>query len=304
VVWDAASTDVSNVVRDADVAMYEAKRLGKGRQFVYVPGMHHQVINRFSLVQQLRQAIPAGELAMHYQPIVHLSTMEIVGFEALMRWRHPERGWVPPAVFIPLAEQSDLILELGRFALHESITAASKWINPGDVLSEPYVSVNLSSRQFYDPGLLAMIKEELANSALPGDRLIIEITESVALEEVTGTMKLMEELTNLGIGVALDDFGTGYSSFSYLNLLNPMIIKIDQTFVRPLVKSIHSDRLLETLVSLGHNLGMTMLAEGIETQEQLDVLRSLHCSLGQGYLFSPAVPYEEAAIMVGHTFNV
>jgi EAL domain-containing protein (putative c-di-GMP-specific phosphodiesterase class I) len=117
-------------------------------------------------------------------------------------------------------------------------------------------------------------------------------------------MKLIEELTNLGIGVALDDFGTGYSSFSYLNMLNPMIIKIDQSFVRPSVESIHSDRLLETLVSLGHNLGMTLLAEGIETQEQLDKLRALHCSLGQGYLFSPAVPYAEAAIMVGQTFNV
>lgn len=304
VVWDATSTEVSNVVRDADVALYEAKRLGKGRHYIYVPGMHHQVVNRFSLVQQLRQAIPAGELAMHYQPIVHLSTTEIVGFEALMRWRHPERGWVPPAVFIPLAEQSDLILELGRFALHEAITAASQWIESSESLSEPYVTVNLSSRQFYDPGLLTLVKEELSTSGLPGDRLIIEITESIALEEVSGTVKLIEELTNLGIGVALDDFGTGYSSFSYLNMLNPMIIKIDQSFVRPSIESIHSDRLLETLVSLGHNLGMTLLAEGIETQEQLDRLRSLHCSLGQGYLFSPAVPYEEAAIMVGKTFNV
>ncbi len=304
VVWDISSIDITDVVRDADVALYEAKRLGKGRHFVYVPGMHHQVINRFSLVQQLRQAIPAGEVAMHFQPIVRLSTTEIVGFEALMRWRHPERGWVPPAVFIPLAEQSDLILELGRFALHHSITAASKWTNGGDALTEPYVTVNLSSRQFYDPGLLGLVREELATSGLPGDRLIIEITESIALEEVSGTMKLIEELTSLGIGVALDDFGTGYSSFSYLNLLNPMIIKIDQSFVRPSIESIHSDRLLETLVSLGHNLGMTLLAEGIETQAQLDRLRSLHCSLGQGYLFSPAVPYDEAVKMVGQTFNV
>ncbi len=304
VVWDSTSTDVSNVVRDADVALYEAKRLGKGRHFVYVPGMHHQVVNRFSLVQQLRQAIPAGELAMHYQPIVHLESTEVVGFEALMRWCHPDRGWVPPVVFIPLAEQSDLILELGRFALHEAITAASHWTLSGDSLSEPYVTVNLSARQFHDPGLITMVKEELAASALPADRLIIEITESVALLEVVDSVKLISDLTNLGIGVALDDFGTGYSSFSYLPQLNPMIIKIDQTFVRPSIESIHSDRLLAGLVSLGHSLGMTMLAEGIETQEQLDRLRSLHCSLGQGYLFSPAVPYEEAALMVGQTFNV
>jgi diguanylate cyclase (GGDEF)-like protein/PAS domain S-box-containing protein len=302
VVWDATTAELSNVVRDADVALYEAKRLGKGRQFVYVPGMHNQVVNRFSLMQELRQAVASGELAMHYQPIVRLSTKEVVGFEALMRWHHHERGWVPPGVFIPLAEQSDLILDLGAFALHESIVAASEWGRAKDSLSEPYVSVNLSARQFHDPGLLALVKRELNASALPADRLIIEITEGVALMEVADTMKMIEQLTGLGIGVALDDFGTGFSSLSYLALLNPMIIKVDQSFVRPLIESIHSDRLLETIVSLGHNLGMTMLAEGIETEGQLERLRALHCSLGQGFFFSPAVPFAEAAAMVGTTF--
>ncbi len=302
VVWDATTAELLNVVRDADVALYEAKRLGKGRQFVYVPGMHHQVINRFSLVQELRQAIASGELAMHYQPILRLSTNEVVGFEALMRWHHEQRGWVPPGVFIPLAEQSDLILELGAFALRESIVAAGEWGRSKDSLSEPYVTVNFSARQFHDPGLLAMIKEELDASTLPADRLIIEITESVALLEVADTLKLIEQLTGLGIGVALDDFGTGFSSLSHLALLNPMIIKIDQSFVRPAIESIHSDRVLETIVSLGHNLGMTMLAEGIETEGQLERLRGLHCSLGQGFLFSPAVPFAEAAMMVGTTF--
>jgi len=302
VVWDATTAELLNVVRDADVALYEAKRLGKGRQFVYVPGMHHQVINRFSLVQELRQAIASGDLAMHYQPIVRLSTNEVVGFEALMRWHHEQRGWVPPGVFIPLAEQSDLILELGAFALRESIAAAGEWGRSKESLSEPYVTVNLSSRQFHDPGLLALVKEELDASTLPADRLIIEITEGVALEEVVDTMKMIEHLTDLGIGVALDDFGTGFSSLSKLAQLNPMIIKIDQTFVRPTVKSIHSDKVLETIVTLGHNLGMTMLAEGIETEGQLEQLRGLHCSLGQGFLFSPAVPFAEAAMMVGTAF--
>ena len=302
VVWDATTAELLNVVRDADVALYEAKRLGKGRQFLYVPGMHHQVINRFSLVQELRQAIASGELAMHYQPILRLSTNEVVGFEALMRWHHEQRGWVPPGVFIPLAEQSDLILELGAFALHESIVAAGEWGRTKDSLSEPYVTVNLSARQFHDPGFLALVKRELDASTLPADRLIIEITEGVALLEVADTLKLIEQLTGLGIGVALDDFGTGFSSLSYLALLNPMIIKIDQSFVRPAIESIHSDRVLETIVSLGHNLGMTMLAEGIETEGQLERLRGLHCSLGQGFLFSPAVPFADAAVMVGTRF--
>jgi diguanylate cyclase (GGDEF)-like protein/PAS domain S-box-containing protein len=304
VVWDSTTVEVSDVVRDADVALYEAKRLGKGRQFVYVPGMHDVAVNRFSLVQELRAAVNAGDLAMHYQPIVRLSTNEVVGFEALMRWQHPQRGWVPPTVFIPLAEQSDLILDLGIFALHESIVAASEWRRSKGSLAEPYVSVNLSARQFHDPGLVALVQLELAACSLPADRLIIEITEGVALMEVADTLKTIGALTDLGIGVALDDFGTGFSSLSYLALLNPMIIKVDQTFVRPQLKSIHSDRLLETIVSLGHNLGMTMLAEGIETIEQLEQLRELHCSLGQGFVYSPAVPFAAANAMVGTSFSL
>jgi diguanylate cyclase (GGDEF)-like protein/PAS domain S-box-containing protein len=304
VAWDSSNAEVSDVLRDADVALYEAKRLGKGRLFVYVPGMHQKVVNRFSIVQELRQAVTQGDLAMHYQPIVRLATNEVVGFEALMRWHHEERGWVPPGDFIPLAEQSDLIVDLGAFALHESIVAASEWGRSKDTLAEPYVSVNLSARQFHDPGLLTRVKDELKTSALPADRLILEITEGVALMEIADTLAMIEQLTDLGIGVALDDFGTGFSSLSYLALLNPMIIKVDQSFVRPAITSMHSDRLLETIVSLGHNLGMTMLAEGIETPDQLKTLRGLHCSLGQGFLFSRAVPFDEAASMVGTAFSL
>ena len=304
VVWDSDITEVVDIVRDADVALYEAKRLGKGRHFVYVPGMHNQVVNRFSLMQQLRQAIPSGELAMHYQPIVHLSTTEVVGFEALMRWRHPERGWVPPSVFIPLAEQSDLIIELGAFALHEAVTAASAWMNAQDSDVEPYVTVNFSARQFHDPGLIEMVESELYASGLPADRLIVEITEGAALLEIADSLRMIERFTQLGVGVALDDFGVGFSSLSYVALLNPVIIKVDQSFVRPANENIHSERLLETIISLGHNLGMTMLAEGIETEAQLARLRELHCSLGQGHLFSAAVPFEEAAKMLGTTFHV
>ncbi len=299
VVWDSSNLEVSDVLRDADVALYEAKRLGKGHHYVYVPGMHHQVVDRFSIMQELRQAVSAGDLAMHYQPIVRLSTCEVVGFEALMRWHHRERGWVAPSDFIPLAEQSDLILELGAFALHESIVAASEWGRANDSLDDPYVSVNLSARQFHYPGLLALIAHELEDCALPADRLILEITEGVALMEIADTMKVIEQLTALGVGVALDDFGTGFSSLSYLALLNPMIIKVDQMFVRPAIISKHSDRLLETIISLGHNLGMTVLAEGIETFDQLEQLRELHCSLGQGYLFAHAVTLAEATAMVG-----
>jgi diguanylate cyclase (GGDEF)-like protein/PAS domain S-box-containing protein len=304
VVWDRSSVADTDVVRDADLALYEAKRLGKGRYVFHAPGMRQQAITQFSLAQELRQALAAGDLSMHYQPIVHLSTGQIVGFEALMRWRHEERGWVPPAVFIPLAEQSALILELGEFALHEALSAASTWRGTAESPFVPYVSVNLSARQFHDAGLVAMVEGELASSGLAPDRLILEITEGVALLEVAETLSMIEQLTELGIGVALDDFGTGFSSLSYLARLNPIVIKIDQIFVRSPDQSIHQHRLLEMIVSLGNSLGMTVLAEGIETTAQLRRLQGLVCTLGQGFLFSPAVPREEAAGLIGHTYPV
>jgi diguanylate cyclase (GGDEF)-like protein/PAS domain S-box-containing protein len=304
VVWDRSSVTDTDVVRDADLALYEAKRLGKGRYVLHAPGMHHEALAQFSLAQELRQALAAGDLSMHYQPIVHLSTGQIVGFEALMRWRHEERGWVPPAVFIPLAEQSALILELGEFALHEAVSAASTWQGTAESPVAPYVSVNLSARQFHDAGLVAMVEGELASSGLAPDRLILEITEGVALLEVADTLSMIEQFTELGIGVALDDFGTGFSSLSYLARLNPIVIKVDEIFVRSPDQSIHQDRLLETIVSLGNSLGMTVLAEGIETTAQLRRLQGFACTLGQGFLFSPAVPRDEAAGLIGHTYPV
>jgi diguanylate cyclase (GGDEF)-like protein/PAS domain S-box-containing protein len=298
VVWDAMSTDFAEFVQNADVALYEAKRQHRGGLSVFTPSMHQTAISRFEIVQELRHALQFGELAMHYQPIVDLASAHVVGFEALMRWNHPERGWVPPSVFIPLAEQSDLILELGQFAMRESLLASSTWEQSGQGASPAYVSVNLSAHQFRDPGLVAMIEGALAASGVDPRRLIIEITESVALIDVNESMTVIAQLHGLGIGIALDDFGTGFSSLSYLALLNPRVIKIDQSFVSPVHGSPRNDTLLETMISLGNKLDMTMLAEGIETREQLDLLRDLGCELGQGYLFSPAVPASEIATML------
>jgi EAL domain-containing protein (putative c-di-GMP-specific phosphodiesterase class I) len=235
---------------------------------------------------------------MHYQPIFDLTSASIVGFEALMRWNHPDRGWIPPDVFIPLAEQSDLILELGAFALRTAIEAASTW----DVIDEakglPYVTVNLSARQFHDPGLVPLLQSELSRCGVDSKRLILEVTESVALVDVAETMIVMDELNHLNIGIALDDFGTGYSSLSYLAALNPRIIKIDQSFVRPKHDKRRSDTLLEAIVTLGNKLNMTVLAEGIETSAQLDRLNNLDCELGQGFLWSPAIPAADVAAMI------
>jgi diguanylate cyclase (GGDEF)-like protein/PAS domain S-box-containing protein len=298
VVWDATRADYAEIVQDADVALYEAKRSGKGHHVLFTAGMHQQAVSSFALVQDLRRALISGEISMHFQPIVDLTITGVVGFEALMRWQHPERGWVPPAVFIPLAEQSDLILDLGAFALHESVMAASSWLADAAEETRPYVTVNISAHQFRDPGLVGMIEKELQVSGLSPDRLIIEITESVTLLYIAETLNVMEDLNRLGIGFALDDFGTGYSSLSYLALMRPKIIKIDQSFVSPALESIRNDTLLEAIVTLGHNLDMTMLAEGIETRAQLQRLQRLGCELGQGYLFSHAVPAKDVAPML------
>ncbi len=298
VVWDATRSDSAEIVQDADVALYEAKRQGKGHHVVFTTGMHQQAVSHFALVQDLRRALSAGEVSMHYQPIVDLTVTGVVGFEALMRWEHPERGWVPPAVFIPLAEQSDLILELGAFALHEAVAAAGTWLPDAPDAARPYVTVNLSAHQFRDPSLVSMIEKVLETSGLSPQRLIIEITESVTLLYIAETLSVMEDLNRLGIGFALDDFGTGYSSLSYLALMRPRIIKIDQSFVSPTLESVRNDTLLEAIVTLGHNLDMTMLAEGIETRAQLQRLQGLGCELGQGFLFSRAVPARYVAAML------
>ncbi len=293
VVWEGESKDPAEIIRDADVALYEAKSKGQGHHVIFTPSMHQQAISRFSLVQELHHALQNGELAMHYQPIVDLATSEVVGYEALMRWWHRERGWVPPDVFIPLAEQSGLIWELGTFALHEAMAAACSWETFGANGNRPYVSVNLSAQQFHEPRLVGVIEEVLASYGVSPERLVIEITEGVMLRDATEATNVISRLQELGVGFALDDFGTGYSSLSYLASMHPRVIKIDQSFVRPTQEGARNDALLETIVSLGSKLSITMLAEGIETPAQLERLRGLGCELGQGYLFSPAVPNEQ-----------
>jgi EAL domain-containing protein (putative c-di-GMP-specific phosphodiesterase class I) len=290
-----------------DAALYEAKRNVRGHHVVFTPTMHQNAVSRFSLVQELRQAFNAGDLAMHYQPIADLASKKVVGFEALMRWNHADRGWVAPDDFIPLAEQSDLILELGSFALRESILEASTW-NAKQRSQRPYVTVNLAARQFLDPGLVPTIQRLLRESDLPPQYLILEITESVALIDIDETMKVLDHLGQLGVDIALDDFGTGFSSLSYLAKLSPRIIKIDQSFVRPRDNatrkdSARNDTLLETIITLGQRLDTTMLAEGIETERQFSRLRRLGCELGQGFLFSPAVPNDEVEAMVTRVFT-
>lgn len=300
-IFDPTLSSSTECLRYADAAMYEAKRQGKGHYVVFTSSMGERAVSRFTLVQELRHALQSGQLSMHYQPVVDLATSVVVGFEALMRWKHPEQGMVPPNVFIPLAEESDLILELGVFALREAVAAASTWTLAGDDAPRPYVTVNMSARQFHDPRLLSTIGELLTASDLGPDRLILEITESVTLLDVAETLSVVDSLHQLGVRIALDDFGTGYSSLSYLTLMNPRIIKIDRSFVSPCLESERNDALLETIISLGHKLNTIVLAEGIETRAQYERLCQLECELGQGFLFSAAVPANEVAAILARS---
>ncbi len=293
VVWDAKISESFALIQNADVALYEAKRRHKGSYLVFDASMHKLVASRFTLNQELQQSINNGELSMHYQPIVELETQEVVGFEALMRWDHPQRGVIGPDVFIPLAEQSDMILELGAFALREATAEASSWaLNNFDVL--PYVSVNLAAQQLNDARLMPMIDDALGASGLAPERLVLEITETSALFDVAETLNVLKDLKLMGIDVALDDFGTGYSSLSYLVQLDPKVIKIDRSFISPMNNTEQNEVLLEAIISLGQKLHVTLLAEGIETETQLNKLLCLGCRFGQGYLFSQAVSAGDA----------
>ena len=291
VVLDDESIDNEALLRNVDTALYEAKRQGKGSVVRFTSDMHDRASSRYELLRDLRAAVGTEQLRMHYQPLIDLATDEIVGFEALMRWRHPEKGPIAPDVFIPLAEQTDLIVALGAFALRAATTEAASW-DAGHGQA-PYVTVNLSTNQFRDPSLLALVDEALRASGLAPHRLVLEITEHAALADTTQVGAVLAHFEHRGVRLALDDFGTGYSSLSHLARLHPHVIKIDRSFVVAAADDVASRTLLEAMIALGRRLRLTVLAEGIETVEQLAYLRAIGCELGQGYLFAPALSASE-----------
>ena len=282
-----------DLFRDADIAMYEAKRLGRDRYVVFDSEMSKRSSLHFKLSQDLKLALSRRELSMHYQPFVNLNSGEVLGFEALMRWHHPGEGLVSPEVFIPLAEQSDLVRHLGVFALEMATFEGAQWRELSPTVDGPFIGVNLSARQFHDPHLFEIVKRVLSESGLAANRLALEVTESVALSDVDTTIGVLDQLKRLEVVTALDDFGTGYSSLAYLARLRPDVIKIDRSFIGAALDSTFDERVLESLITLCHRLDMLVLAEGVETDRQLALLREMGCSLGQGFLFSPAVPAEQ-----------
>jgi Amt family ammonium transporter len=287
-----------DLLRDADVALYRAKNAGKASYMIFDTTMHGLALERLELETGLRRALERGELRVHYQPKVSLETGKIVGMEALVRWEHPEQGLIPPGDFIPIAEETGMIIPLGEWVLREACRQARLWQAQHPIDPPLSISVNLSLRQFQQPALVEAIADVLHETELEPSQLKLEITESVMMEDVEAVIATLDALHRLGVRLAIDDFGTGYSSLSYLRRFPVDILKIDRSFVHGLGKDMEGTAIVHAAITLAHNLGMQIVAEGIETEEQLDQLRALGCDQGQGYYFSKPLPPDAAGALL------
>ena len=287
--------DADQLMKNADLALYRAKADGRRAYSFFKPEMNDRIQVRRKMELDLRTAFDREQLALFYQPIISLSTHKVTGFEALMRWSHPTRGMVPPAEFIPLAEEIGLISELGERALQHACAQAARWSVPVKV------AVNLSPLQI-KRDLVEAVLQALAASGLQPDRLELEITESVLLQDSQNTLATLHQLRQLGVGIAMDDFGTGYCSLSYLRGFPFDKIKIDRAFTADVDRSDESRAIVETIIRLGETLGMATVAEGVENFEQLKLLSSARCTQAQGFYFSPPVPASEIERLLNDSF--
>ena len=279
--------NTESFLKSADLAMYSAKSDGRGTYRMFDPEMDAVVQARRLLERDMRTALAQDGFRLFYQPLINLQTKKVTTFEALMRWQHPERGWVPPSEFIPVAEEMGLIVQLGEWALRQACAEAVGW--PGGIC----VSVNLSPLQFAKGNLVSTVMSALASSGLPASRLELEITELVLLEKSERNIAVLNQLRELGVRISMDDFGTGYSSIGYLRSFPFDKIKIDQSFVRDLLVDEGSLAIVRAIASLGISFGMITTAEGVETEEQMRCLNLEGCIEVQGYLYSKPVPADE-----------
>lgn len=271
------------LMRDADIALYQAKAMGKNRYEFFHPEMQTDIGRRIALEFDLRSALVSDQFRLVYQPIYNLADLVVVGVEALLRWEHPVEGILPPDEFIPILEQTGQIREVGAWVLKESCRQAALWHAKGDVLD---ISVNVSGRQLDDDRIVEHIRDALTASNLAPDALIIEVTETTLMRDAKSAMQRLRDIKDLGVSIAVDDFGTGYSSLAYLQQFPVDCIKIDKSFISAMHNSAESLALIRTFVQLGSDLGLKTLAEGVETAEELELLRSDHVNEAQGYLFA------------------
>jgi EAL domain-containing protein (putative c-di-GMP-specific phosphodiesterase class I) len=285
-------------MRKADAALYAAKRRGRGRCEAFGDHINAHSLLRLELESDLRLAVEREELVLHYQPIISLTTGEVKGLEALVRWNHPTRGIISPLDFIPVAEETGLILSIGRWIFHEACRQMQQWRKLYPTASDMYVSVNLSARQFQQPSLLGNVSRSLAEFDLPPSCVTLEITETVVMEETEFTLTTLAALKATGLRLAIDDFGTGYSSLSYLRRFPVDYLKIDRTFIDGLGRGSEDGLIVSSTIGLAHSLGLQVIAEGAETAEQVRLLCQLSCDNVQGYYFSQPLPAAEIELML------
>ena len=285
---DGATTDPEALLQAADTAMYRAKRQGKGCYQWFDSQLHEATLRRLTLENDLQHALSHGELVVYYQPIVSLASQRVAGMEALVRWHHPDRGIVSPGEFIPCLEETGLVVRAGLIVLRQACDQLKTWHQQG--WTDLTVAVNLSVRQFASPTLLADIDQVLAETGVNPAYLKLEITESAIMESAEAATVLMEKLRERQIQISIDDFGTGYSSLGYLHRFPIDVLKIDRSFVRDMQQEGRNYQVVETIITLSNQLGLAVVAEGIETPAQLDWLRQLGCKFGQGFLFAKPAP--------------
>jgi diguanylate cyclase (GGDEF)-like protein len=287
------SDDGATLIRNADMAMYRAKRDGRSAFAFYSPEMNRRIRETLDLEGALRQALERDEFRLHYQPKVDLPSGRVIGCEALVRWHHPQRGMVSPADFIPLAEETGLIVPLGTWVLKEACRQARAWQDAG--LPALNIAVNLSARQFRKGDLPQLVEEFLRETGLNPSLLELELTESMVMDDPAGAERTMRTLKELGVRLSLDDFGTGYSSLNYLRRFPVDSLKIDRSFIRDVATDPSGASVVTSVIDIAHNLGLTAVAEGVETREQLVFLLGCGCDMLQGFLFSKPLPAEEFA---------
>ncbi|MFI3157364.1 MAG: EAL domain-containing protein [Methylococcaceae bacterium] len=287
---------VAELMKNADTAMYHAKGQGRNNYQCYSDDMREQALTRSTLENDLRSALENQELVLHYQPIVNLQTDEIVGFEALIRWRHPKRGLISPDQFIPIAEETGLITGIGEWVLHSACQQLKVWHDAGR--SHLKMSVNLSARQFMQHNLVEIVKHVLDLYALEAQYLELEITETVIMKNMNQTTKMLRNLQHLGVSISLDDFGTGYSSLTYLKLFPVNVLKIDRSFIRDILEANDDKVIVNSIIAIAQHMRLNIITEGIEQPEQANYLKNQGCQFGQGYLFAMPCIAEECLFSV------
>jgi len=291
------------ILQDADTAMYRAKSNGKARHEVFDEDMHARALNLLQMETDLRRALERNEFVIEYQPIVSLSDFSLRGFEALVRWQHPKRGVISPLDFVPVAEESGQILQIGQWVLQQACIQMRRWQNKFPADHPLFVTVNLSVKQFAQADLIDQVKESLDHSGLDPNCLKLEITESVVMDNIETTTAMLFQLRTLGVRLSIDDFGTGYSSLSYLHRFPIDTLKIDRSFVTRIVNDKENVEIVRTILMLAENLGMDVVAEGVETQEQMSLLRQLFCHSAQGYFFSKPMNVQQVEQMISETYT-